>query len=215
MSHVTESRLREQMALHGQSLHQRGLVPGSSGNISLRFKGGILVTPTNSCLGRLDPARIALLDHNGKHLSGEPASKEAFLHLLMYQKRSTAKAVVHLHSTHAVAVSCCSGLDPHNAIPAMTPYYVMKIGLLPLVPYFMPGDQALAKAVAEVAATRHAVLLANHGPVVAGKDLDNAVYAIEELEESAKLFLLLRNTAVNALSVEQIAALNESFPIEN
>jgi ribulose-5-phosphate 4-epimerase/fuculose-1-phosphate aldolase len=214
VNQVKESTLREQMVRHGQSLHQRGLVPGSSGNISLRFDGGILVTPTNSCLGRLDPANIALLDHEGKHIAGDPASKEAFLHLAMYQKRSTAQAVVHLHSTHAVAVSCCSGLDPHNAIPAITPYYVMKIGQLPLLPYFMPGDMALAKAVAEVAETRHAILLANHGPVVAGKDLDNAVYAIEELEESAKLFLLLRHTAVNALTAEQIAALNEKFPEE-
>lgn len=206
------SHLREQMVLHGQSLHQRGLVPGSSGNISLRFEGGILVTPTNSCLGRLDPACITLLDHSGQHVSGEPASKEAFLHLAMYQKRSTAQAVVHLHSTHAVAVSCCSGLDPQNAIPALTPYYVMKIGRLPLLPYFMPGDRNLADAVAQVAEKRHAVLLANHGPVVAGKTLDHAVYAIEELEESARLFLLLRNTSVNALSAEQIAALEEKFP---
>ncbi len=212
MNRATESQLREQMAQHGQSLHQRGLVPGSSGNISLRFEGGILVTSTNSCLGRLDPASIALLDHHGKHISGDPASKEAFLHLLMYQKRSTAQAVVHLHSTHAVAVSCCSGLDKHNAIPAITPYYVMKIGQLPLVPYFMPGDENLARAVAEVATTRHAILLANHGPVVAGKDLDNAVNAIEELEESARLFLLLRNVPVNALTAEQIAALIEKFP---
>jgi ribulose-5-phosphate 4-epimerase/fuculose-1-phosphate aldolase len=212
MSQTRESQLREQMVMHGQSLHQRGLVPGSSGNISVRFEGGILVTPTNSCMGRLDPARISLLDHKGQHVSGDKPSKEAFLHLLMYQKRSTAHSVVHLHSTHAVAVSCCSGLDPCNAIPAITPYYVMKIGQLPLLPYFMPGDENLAKAVAEVAETRHAVLLANHGPVVAGKDLDNAVYAIEELEESAKLFLLLRNTAVNELSAGQIAALNEKFP---
>lgn len=212
MTLSTESRLREQIALHGQSLHQRGLVPGSSGNISLRFEGGMLVTPTNSCLGRLDPARISLLDHAGQQVSGDPPSKEAFLHGLMYQKRSTAQAVVHLHSTHAVAVSCCSGLDPHNAIPPITPYYVMKIGRLPLLPYFMPGDENLAKAVAEVAERRHAILLANHGPVVAGKDLDHAVYAIEELEESAKLFLLLRNTPLNALTAEQIAALNERFP---
>jgi ribulose-5-phosphate 4-epimerase/fuculose-1-phosphate aldolase len=207
-----ETQLRDQMVMHGQSLHQRGLVPGSSGNISVRFEGGILLTPTNSCMGRLDPARISLLGHDGQHISGDKPSKEGFLHQLMYQKRSTANAVVHLHSTHAVAVSCCSGLDPKNAIPAITPYYVMKIGKLPLLPYFMPGDENLAHAVAAVAETRHAVLLANHGPVVAGKDLDNAVYAMEELEESAKLFLLLRNTAVNALSEEQIAALNDQFP---
>lgn len=207
-----ENRLRELMAMHGQSLHARGFVPGTSGNISAFVEDGLLVTPTNSCLGRLDPARIAKIDWDGHVLSGDPPSKEAFLHLLMYGQRSEARACVHLHSTHAVAVSCCDGLDEDNVIPPLTPYYVMKIGRLPLVPYFMPGDKALAKAVEKVAGDRHAMLLANHGPVVAGTSVDQAVYAMEELEESARLFLMLRHEKARFLSSQQIADLEEKFP---
>lgn len=212
MSVHDENKLRDQIALHGESLHARGLVPGSSGNISAILDDGILVTPTNSCLGRLDPARITRLDRDGVYMSGDKPSKEAFLHALMYGQRPTARAVVHLHSTHAVAVSCCEGLDRKNAIPPLTPYYVMKIGRLPLLPYFMPGDEALARAVEEIAATRHAVLLANHGPVVAGTSVDHAVYAMEELEESARLFLMLRNERTAALSRQQIEDLERRFP---
>ena len=207
-----ENQLREQIAMHGESLHSRGFVPGSSGNISAFLDDGMLVTPTNSCLGRLDPARIAKLDWKGNCLSGDKPSKEAFLHALMYGQRPTARAVVHLHCTHAVAVSCCDGLDKHNAIPPLTPYYVMKIGRLPLLPYFMPGDEALARAVEDIAATRHAVLLANHGPVVAGTSVDHAVYAMEELEESARLFLMLKNERTTALNAQQIEDLERKFP---
>ena len=207
-----ENQLRDQIALHGESLHSRGLVPGSSGNISAFLDDGMLVTPTNSCLGRLDPERITKLDRKGKCLSGDPPSKEAFLHALMYGQRPTARAVVHLHSTHAVAVSCCEGLNPDNAIPPLTPYYVMKVGKLPLLPYYMPGDAALARAVEKIAATRHAVLLANHGPVVAGTSVDHAVYAMEELEESARLYLMLRNERTAALSAQQIEDLERKFP---
>ena len=209
---VLENQLRDQLAMHGQSLHARGLVPGSSGNLSAYLEDGMLVTPTNSCLGRLDPARIAKLDWQGNHLSGDKPSKEAFLHALMYGQRPTARAVVHLHSSHAVAVSCCEGLDKDNAIPPLTPYYVMKIGQLPLLPYFMPGDEALAHAVEAIAATRHAVLLANHGPVVAGTSLDHAVYAMEELEESARLFLMLRNERTAVLNAQQIENLRRKYP---
>ncbi|HKJ17956.1 MAG TPA: 3-oxo-tetronate 4-phosphate decarboxylase [Xanthomonadales bacterium] len=211
MSHA-ETKLRDQIAMHGQSLHERGLVPGSSGNISAFLEDGVLVTPTNSCLGRLDPARIAKLDWNGNHVDGDKPSKEGFLHLLMYGKRPDARACVHLHSTHAVAVSCCEGLDTENVIPPLTPYYVMKIGRLPLIPYFMPGDEALAREVEKVAGDRHAMLLANHGPVVAGKSIDQAVYAMEELEESARLFLMLRNEKTARLSQQQISELEARFP---
>lgn len=212
MKYPVESIAREQIVTHGESLHLRGLVPGSSGNVSVRVADGILVTPTNSCLGRLDPAQIAKLDLNGNHISGDPPSKEAFLHALMYGKRETAAAVVHLHSSYAVAVSCCEGLDERNAIPPLTPYYVMKIGRLRLLPYFPPGDPELARAVEAVADRHHAVLLANHGPVVAGTSLDAAVYAIEELEEAAKLFLVLNSHTARELSADQVAELEERFP---
>jgi ribulose-5-phosphate 4-epimerase/fuculose-1-phosphate aldolase len=207
-----ENKAREAIVEHGRSLHVRGFVPGSSGNISVRLSDGFLVTPTRSCLGRLDPAQIAKLDLNGQHVSGEAASKEAFLHTQMYSKRQSANAVVHLHSTHAVAVSCLRGLTDENAIRPLTAYFVMQIGQLKVLPYFPPGDEELAHAVAAVAQDHHAILLANHGPVVAGTGLDAAVYAIEELEEAARLDLLLEGRDVNALTAEQIAALQLRFP---
>jgi len=209
---LTESRAREAIVEHGRSLHMRGFVPGSSGNISVRLPDGFLVTPTKSCLGRLDPARIAKLDLNGQHVSGDAASKEAFLHARMYGKRQSANAVVHLHSTHAVAISCLRDLAGENVIRPLTAYFVMQTGNLKVLPYFPPGDEALADAVAAVAQDHHAILLANHGPVVAGTELDAAVYAIEELEEAAKLDLLLEGRAVSALTAEQIADLQQRFP---
>ena len=209
---MSEAALREQIALFGESLFNRGYGCGSSGNISVRLDDGLLVTPTNSCMGRLDPARISKLDAGGQHLEGDKPSKEAFLHLAVYQERPEAQAVVHLHATHSVAVSCIEGLDPKDVLPPITAYYVMRVGKLPLVPYYRPGDKALADAVREIARSHHAMLLANHGPVVAGKALDAAVYSAEELEETAKLFLLLRNERVRLLTEEQLADLAEAFP---
>lgn len=207
-----ENRIRERIAMHGESLYNRGYVPGSSGNISVRLDDGILVTPTNSCLGRLDPARISKVDINGRHVAGDKPSKEAFLHALMYQERKDDSAVVHLHSTHSVAVSCMDGLDPENVLPPITAYYVMKVGQLRLLPYFRPGAEELALAVAEAAKHGHAFLLSNHGPVLSAGGLDKAVYAIEELEETAKLFLMLRNCDTHFLNPAQLAELNTAFP---
>lgn len=207
-----ENRVRERIALHGESLYQRGYVPGSSGNISVRLDDAILVTPTNSCLGRLDPARISKVDHEGRHLAGDKPSKEAFLHALMYRERPDDRAVVHLHSTHSVAVSCLDGLDPQDVLPPITAYYVMKVGKLRLLPYFPPGAEELAQAVARAAREGHAMLLSNHGPVLSSSGLDQAVYAIEELEETAKLFLLLRGCRTRFLTPAQLAELKTAFP---
>ena len=209
---MNEASLRDWMVRHGESLHARGYAPGSSGNISARLDDGILITPTNSCLGRLDPERIAKVAADGRVIGGDPPSKEAFLHLAMYAERPGAKAIVHLHSTHCVAVSCLCHDNADDVLPPITAYYVMKIGKLPLIPYFAPGDRALAEAVRAKAAKHHAVLLANHGPVVAGKSLDDAVYAIEELEETAKLFLLLHGRSTRFLDGAQIADLERRFP---
>lgn len=209
---MTESKQREQIVELGRSLYDRGLTPGSSGNFSVRIDDGFLVTPTNSCLGRLDPARITKLDFSGNVVSGDKPSKEAFLHLSMYEQRANAGAVVHLHSTHSVAVSVLDGLDPEWPIPPITAYYVMKIGKLRLLPYFPPGDAKLAGAVREVADRHHAILLRNHGPVVAGSDLEAAVYATEELEETAKLYLMLRNDKLLLLTADEIAELLRRFP---
>jgi len=208
----TESTLRERFAELGASLYDRGLTPGSSGNLSARLDDGFLLTPTNSCLGRLDPARVTKLDLQGRVVSGDQPSKESFLHLAMYRERPASGAVVHLHSTHAVAVSVLDGLDPEQPLPAITAYYVMRIGRLKLLPYYAPGDIALADAVREVAARHHAILLANHGPVVAGTDIDSAVYATEELEETARLFLMLRHDRLRLLTADQVADLIRRYP---
>lgn len=207
-----ETRMRDQIARVGASLFDRGLTAGSSGNISVRLAdGGWLMTPTNVSLGTLDPARLAHFDASGRHLSGDAPTKEAFLHFSMYSERIDAQAVVHLHSSHATAVSILRDVDPADVLPALTAYYIMRVGRLPLVPYFAPGDPDLAHAVRALASQHHAVLLANHGPVVAGTSLDNAQYAVEELEEAAKLFLLLQNQALRTLTPEQVAHLRTRF----
>jgi ribulose-5-phosphate 4-epimerase/fuculose-1-phosphate aldolase len=199
---------REAICRLGRSLFDRGLTFGSAGNISVRLEGGgALMTPTGVSLGSLDPARLARLDARGALVDGEPPTKEAFLHRAMYEERPDAGAVVHLHSTHAVAVSCLEGVDRGDVLPPLTAYYVMRVGRLPLVPYFPPGDRSLAEAVRRLAGAHHAVLLANHGPVVAGTTLEAAAGAIEELEETAKLYLLLRGSRIHPLTPEQVAAL--------
>jgi len=207
-----ENTLREEIALLGQSLFERGLTHGSTGNISAKLADGWLLTPTGSSLGRLDPARISKLDWSGKLLGGDPPSKESFLHLAMYEERQKNSAVVHLHSVHSVAVSVLADVDPSDVLPPLTAYYVMRIGTLPLVPYYAPGDMALADAVRGYAGRHHAVLLANHGPVVAGSSLSAAADAVEELEATAKLFLLLQGRRVRALTGAQVADLQRRFP---
>jgi len=209
-----ENRLREQIAEFGRSIFDRGLTAGSSGNISVRLDDGWLLTPTNACLGRLDPARIAKLDWNGQLMAGDPPSKESFLHRAMYEERSGAGAIVHLHSTHSAAISCLHGLDCHDCLPPLTPYFVMKIGRLPLIPYHRPGDPALGGAIRGLAAKHCAVLLANHGPVVSGTSIEAAVYATEELEETAKLFLLLQGLPTQPLNAQQIAELKTAFKLD-
>ena len=204
MSEATE---REAICTIGASIFARGLTAGSSGNISVRTDEGWLMTPTNASLGRLDPARLSKLDPDGRLISGDPPTKESFLHRVMYEERRESGAVVHLHSTHSVEVSCLAEIDPTDVLPPITAYYVMRVGRLPLVPYFRPGDLALAEAVRGFAGKHHAVLLANHGPVVAGSNLDAAVNAIEELEETAKLYLLLRGAKTRYLTQEQVSEL--------
>jgi ribulose-5-phosphate 4-epimerase/fuculose-1-phosphate aldolase len=211
---MNESALREEIVRFGRSLFDRGLTAGSTGNISVRLDDGWLLTPTNACLGNLDPARLAKLDWQGRSISGDAPSKEAFLHRSLYEVRQNAGAIVHLHSTHSAAVSCMGGLDHANCLPPLTAYFVMKIGRLPLVPYYRPGDPALGDAIKGLAGKHSAVLLANHGPVVSGSSLEAAVYATEELEETAKLFLLMRNTATSPLNNAQIEELKTVFKLD-
>jgi len=202
---------REAICRLGASMFQRGLTFGSAGNISVRLDDGWLMTPTNVSLGELDPARLAHLGPDGQLLEGDAPTKEAFLHRVMYAGRTDAEAVVHLHSTHSVAVSCLADLDPDDVLPPITAYYVMRVGRLPLVPYFPPGDTKLAEAVRPLVGRHHAVLLANHGPVVAGTSLTAAAGAIEELEETARLFLLLQGHRVRSLTPAQVDELRARY----
>jgi 3-dehydro-4-phosphotetronate decarboxylase len=210
---MQEHQLREQICDLGRSIFERGLTHGSTGNISARCDDGWLLTPTGSNLGKLDPAKLSKLDWNGKLISGNPPSKEAFLHLAMYQERNSNGAVVHLHATHSVAISVLEDLDPEDLLPPLTAYYVMRIGRLPLVPYYAPGDMQLAEAVRGYAGRHHAMLLANHGPVVGGSSLAAAADAIEELEATAKLYLLLRGQRMRPLTEAQVTDIRRRFPI--
>ena len=207
-----ELHAREDIARFGALLYNRGLAHGTAGNISVMLDDGYLVTPTNVSMGALDPAHISKLDREGNHVSGGKPTKEAFLHRVSYQRRPQDRAVVHLHSTHSVAVSCMDHDHTDNVLPPLTAYHIMRVGRLPMIPYFRPGDQALAQAVAKVEADAAAVLLANHGPIVGADALDRAVYAIEELEETSKLYLLLKGAATSPLTEEQIADLLAHFP---
>jgi ribulose-5-phosphate 4-epimerase/fuculose-1-phosphate aldolase len=206
------SAAREAICRLGRSLFERGLTHGSTGNLSVRTGTGFLMTPTGSSLGVLDPSRLAELDAEGAHVGGDAPTKEALLHLAMYRARPQDRAVVHLHATHSVAASVLADVDPANVLPPLTAYYAMRIGTLPLVPYFAPGDAALAGAVGERASRYHAMLLANHGPVVSGTSLAVAADAIEELEATAKLWLLVRHERVRPLDAEALADLARRFP---
>jgi len=209
-----ETRLREDICRFGRSLFERGLTPGSSGNISVRLDGGgWLVTPTNASLGFLDPAKLSRLDEQGRLVSGDAPTKEVPLHTALYDTRASARAIVHLHSTHSVALSMLPEIDPRAVLPPMTAYYLMKCGATALVPYYRPGDPAVADAIKGLAGKYSSVLLASHGPVVAGDTLEAAVFATEELEETAKLYLLLRGMNPRYLSPEQVKDLVKVFGV--
>jgi ribulose-5-phosphate 4-epimerase/fuculose-1-phosphate aldolase len=210
-----EARIREGICRFGRSLFERGLTAGSSGNISVRLPdGGFIVTPTNASLGFLDPARLSQLDAEGRFVSGDAPTKEVPLHAALYDTRGGAGAVVHLHSTHSVAVSMLPGLDPADVLPPLTAYYVMRVGRTALVPYFRPGDPAVAGAIRGLAGRYSAVLLANHGPVVAGQSLEAAVYATEELEETARLHLMLQGLNPRLLTRAQVEDLVRTFGLD-
>jgi len=209
----SEATLREEICSLGRSMFDRRLTPGSSGNISARLDDGWLMTPTGSMLGELEPDRLAKIAPDGTHLSGDKPTKETFLHMAVYEVRPQTEAVVHLHSSYSVALSVMEETDPEDALPPITAYYVMRIGKLPMVPYFPPGDKGLADAMRPVFKGHKACLLANHGPVVADKSLRDAVGAMEELEETAKLHLMLRGIPVRTLTPQQVAELRERFPI--
>lgn len=204
---VADTTARHEIAALGASLFARRLTFGRTGNISVRSGEHVLLTPTGASLGALDPDALSVVDLAGRHVDGATPSKEAFLHAAVYRARPGAGAVVHLHSTYSVAVSCLADVDPADALPPLTAYYVMRVGRLPLLPYHAPGDPTLEPLAEAAARTDHAFLLANHGPVVAGADLAAAGDAVEELEETARLHLLLHGHRTRPLTPDQVAAL--------
>lgn len=209
---MTDAETRTLLVELAASLFARGFSVGSAGNISVRLDDGYLITPTNSSLGRLDPERLSRLDSAFNHVGGDKPSKEVFMHRAFYTARTDAGAVVHLHSTQATAVSCLPDVDAANPIPPLTPYFVMRVGRrMPIVDYYRPGDPAMEPAIHAAARDARAVLLANHGPVVSGRTLTDAVYAAEELEEAAKLFLMLRGTSPRLLTAAQVDELLTTF----
>ncbi|MEL6522240.1 MAG: aldolase [Pseudomonadota bacterium] len=210
-----EAKLREQICLLAKSMFDRGLTGGSTGNISARTPdGGLLVSPTGTSFGRLDPGRLSRFDSAGTLIDGDKPTKEMPLHSAFYDTRSTAGAVVHLHSCHSVALSLMPDADEDNFLPPLTPYGIMKLGKVKLLPFFLPGDPAMGEAVRGLAGKRSAVMLANHGPVVAGKDIEAACNAIEELEDTARLAMLTRGMNPRMLTEAEQHGLITKFNVE-
>lgn len=208
---MSEQQLRADLVRLSRSLFDRGFSVGSAGNISVALPDGWLMTPTNSCLGFLDADRISKLDRDWTHIGGDKPSKEVFLHRAFYETRPGTGAVVHLHSTYATALSCLEGLDPTDTVPPLTPYVVMRVGKVPMVPYVIPGDPASGDLIRGLEGRHAAVLLGNHGPVVSGRDLHSAVCAAEELEETARLAVILSGRPVRLLEGADIAALEARY----
>ncbi|MEM7210047.1 MAG: aldolase [Pseudomonadota bacterium] len=212
---MNETKLRDQICELAKSLFDRGLTHGSTGNISARTDdGGLLVSPTGTSFGRLDAAALSRFDAAGNHIDGDSPTKEMPLHAAFYDTRSVAGAVVHLHSCHAVAWSTMPDLDDDNFLPPITPYSIMQLGRVKLLPFFLPGDPAMGDAIRGLAGKHSAVMLANHGPVVAGKDVMAACNAIEELEATARLALLLRGVDARMLNSDQINAVVTRFDVK-
>ena len=210
---MTEQALRNTMVMLGASLFERGYATGGAGNLSAKLPDGtLLATPTGSSLGRLDPTRLSTVSMRGEHLGGDRPSKEVAFHLAIYHNNPDCQAVVHLHCTHLTALSCLERLDPTNVIRPFTPYYVMRVGQLPLIPYYKPGDVRIAEELGRRAPDGNAFLLANHGPVVTGKDLVEAVNNMEELEETARLALLLQGRQIRYLNEPEIKELRSLKP---
>lgn len=206
--------IRRQVERVAHSIHRRGLTHGRTGNLAVRDGENILVTPTGVNLGEIEAGELSVLDSTGRHLDGPRPTKEAFLHVAMLRIRPDANAVVHTHSLYSAALSCLDGLDPESVLPPLTAYYGMRVGKLRLLPYYAPGDPDATAAVEDAARVGHALLLRNHGPVVAGADLDSALDALEELEHTAQVYFVTRGLPTSALTEEQLAALNTPTPVE-
>ena len=208
---MSEDDLRRALCRTGRTLVRRGLVHGTTGNLSVRLPDGFLVTPTNSALGALRPDGLSRIDADGRHVAGDPPSKEAFLHVSTYAVRPEAGAIVHTHSTHLVALSLTPGHDPASLVPPLTPYHVMKAGRVPLVPYRRPGDPAVIDLVVPHVAACRGVVLARIGPTFWHRSVADAAFALEEAEETAKLWFLTRGAVLPPLDAAQIGELAAQF----
>lgn len=207
-----EARLREEICEVGASLHARGYTTGTAGNISARLADGWLITPTDACLGKLDPARLAKVNADNEWISGDKPSKTLALHRGIYERNAQARCVLHTHSTHLVALTLAGVAAPDAVLPPITPYQVMKIGRVPLIPYARPGAASVAEQVAAIAGEVRGVLLERLGPVVWADSVTRASHALEELEETARLWLMLK-TPLAPLTPDQVAELESAFGV--
>lgn len=205
---MTEQQAREELMRLGASFFQRGYATGSAGNLSMRLEDGtLLATPTGSCLGELVADRLSKVTPEGEWIGGDKPSKEISFHRAIYLNNPQAGAIVHLHCLYLTALSCLEGLDTQNCIRPFTPYVVMRVGDVPVVPYYRPGDARLGEDLAKLAPHYKAFLLANHGPVVVGKTLREAADNTEELEETARLIFTLGDRPIRYLNDAEVAEL--------
>lgn len=205
-----ENALREEICDVGRSLYQRGYTVGSAGNISARLDDGWLITPTDVCLGRLDPAAIAKVNLAGEWVSGDKPSKTLALHRQVYDRNPGVGGVVHTHSTHLVALTLAGVWQADDILPPLTPYQVMKVGHIPLIGYQRPGSLNVAEQVAQLANRVRGVMLERLGPVVWESSVSRASYALEELEETARLWLMTQPRP-EPLSQAALDELRETF----
>lgn len=201
-----ESRIREQICATGASLYQRGYTVGAAGNISARLHDGWLITPTDACLGRLDPAELSKVDAGGQWVSGAKPSKTLVLHRGIYGNDGEARAVIHTHSTHLVALTLSGVWRDDEVLPPITPYQVMKVGRIPLIRYRRPGDPQAAAEVAALAGQVRGALFERLGPVVWERSVEQASHVLEELEETARLWLMThpRPQPLDAAAIDEL-----------
>ena len=205
---MTEQQAREEMVRLGASFFQRGYATGSAGNLSMRLEEGtLLATPTGSCLGELVAERLSKVTPEGEWIGGDKPSKEISFHRAIYLNNPACGAIVHRLCLYLTALSCLEGLDTKNCIRPFTPYVVMRVGDVPVVPYYRPGDERLGEDLAKLAPHYKAFLLANHGPVVVGKTLREAADNTEELEETARLIFTLGDRPIRYLNDDEVAEL--------
>lgn len=208
---LNEQAAKEKIVKYAKSIFDRGLTAGASANMSVRIPEGWVMTPTNTCFGFLVAEELSVVAHDGTLLKGEPPSKEFRLHKAIYDQRPDDTCIIHLHSTYATTLSCLPCDDINNCVPCYTPYLTMRLGPIAMVPYFAPGNDDLAEAVGKVADKHSGIIMANHGPIVSAPDVEKCLYGMEELEESCRIALLLKDQNANKLTDGQINELLSKF----